>query len=396
MMQAVNKNPLRLVWKKALRINPARIIKRAIEDETTFLCSYGVPSKAVKATVACSESVFYDDTSLVARILTNYRRLANDGLTQGDSMWTDFFNRYHKEIHEAFITGDTKAGQNILRFPATNNLFYGFDSLALFFTENHTSGRLSKVSKKRLKDAKQVLGSLAIFSQAIGVRPVKAIDKKSKPFDENIVLDELEKFLRLKLLFPNPYPQEYGLKTRNGIASSRAIQALYQAYRVKSLLNEVEKPKVLEIGAGLGRTAYYASAFGITDYTIVDLPLTLAAQAYFLGCTLGEDRVVFLPEVINNTHKTVSLLSMKEFIDSNAKYDLILNVDSITEMDLTIAKQYADAVSQRCKSFISINHEMNSFFAKDLFLGRSNIINYSRYPYWMRAGYVEEIFTFAS
>jgi hypothetical protein len=47
-------------------------------------------------------------------------------------------------------------------------------------------------------------------------------------------------------------------------------------------------PRLLEIGGGLGRTAYYAWQFGLRDYTLIDIPITAVAQANFLGRVLGE------------------------------------------------------------------------------------------------------------
>ncbi len=54
--------------------------------------------------------------------------------------------------------------------------------------------------------------------------------------------------------------------------------------------------RVLEIGAGLGRTAYYAWRAGIRHYTIVDVPLTAVAQADFLGRTLGPEALTLAGE----------------------------------------------------------------------------------------------------
>ena len=47
----------------------------------------------------------------------------------------------------------------------------------------------------------------------------------------------------------------------------------------------------MEIGAGMGRTAYYMCKFGLSDYTIVDLPMSNVAQAAFLSRVMGEDQI---------------------------------------------------------------------------------------------------------
>ena len=129
--------------------------------------------------------------------------------------------------------------------------------------------------------------------------------------DVDRILDEIEGTLAAPIRFPNPYPGELGLLTVNrGIASFRAIQALYQAWRLGQLSHGQDDFRVLEIGAGLGRTAYFARALGISDYTIVDIPLTNAAQGYFLGRTLGAGNVVLSTKIPGNRRRASCLLQV--------------------------------------------------------------------------------------
>jgi hypothetical protein len=46
-----------------------------------------------------------------------------------------------------------------------------------------------------------------------------------------------------------------------GVISHRAVQALYQAWRLSQLRAFTKGGKTVEIGAGLGRTAWFASLF---------------------------------------------------------------------------------------------------------------------------------------
>jgi hypothetical protein len=92
------------------------------------------------------------------------------------------------------------------------------------------------------------------------------------------------------------FPDVVGLATSGGVASYRAVQALYQAWRIAELVSHHPSASVVEIGAGLGRTAFYARQYGLRDYTIIDLPITNVAQGYFLGRTAAPDAVSLFNE----------------------------------------------------------------------------------------------------
>ena len=147
------------------------------------------------------------------------------------------------------------------------------------------------------------------FAEAVGVlrvfypetTPGYHYERYGEPGNADHILDEIEERSPRPIRFPNPYPGERGLLTATrGVASFRAIQALYQAWRLRELSRGQNDFRVLEIGAGLGRTAYFAQALGMSDYTIIDIPLTNAAQGYFLGRTLGPDNIVLFGEIPGN------------------------------------------------------------------------------------------------
>ncbi|MBY0264456.1 MAG: hypothetical protein K2P90_03375 [Holosporales bacterium] len=207
--------------------------------------------------------------------------------------------------------------------------------------------------------------------------------------DVEKILNEIDTLYHTHITFPNPFPQEYGIQTRRGICSYRAIQALYQAIRLKEI-SKIYGSKILEIGAGLGRTAFYARSLGLTNYTIVDIPLTTVAQGIFLGSkeVLGESSISLVEEPFSEGQ--LRIRSPEWLLESDEGFDILINVDSITEMDQKIATQYAKWASERIKLVLSINHEVNPFTAKEIFC--SYFTSMSRSLYWMRRGYVEEIF----
>jgi hypothetical protein len=201
------------------------------------------------------------------------------------------------------------------------------------------------------------------------------------------ILTKIDSVFGWKIDFPNPYPNEYGLETARGIASYRAVQALYQAWRIKELLKDTQNPSVIEIGAGLARTAYYAYRLGIKRYTIVDLPLTGVSQSHFLSRTLGTNSV----RLNGETGDGIAIVPPQSFFNGNDCFNVALNADSFTEMDIHVASAYWKEIEKRVSVFLSINHESNIFTVRDLIADSKKVIGYSRNPCWLRRGYVEEV-----
>jgi len=228
----------------------------------------------------------------------------------------------------------------------------------------------------------KIYQDLLLLAESIGVRrrwnPEAPKSGPPLPQVEDL-LSSIDHGLNLRTVFPNPFPGESGLVTSRGIISDRAVQALYQAWRVFSSVNGEYKAHIVEIGAGLGRTAFYAKRIGLPNYIIVDIPMTNVAQAYFLGRTLGSDAVCLFGE----KRPGIQILPSFAFFEAKDRYDIVLNADSLTELDPKIANAYGEAIRSRADVFLSMNHETNSFTVQEICraVGMSNV---SRTPYWMR------------
>jgi len=335
-------------------------------------------------------------------------------------MWDTTLFEIKREVHEALCGDDKARAAEVLRNPAANYHFWGFDSLVnsasgvephehVIKTLNRRSGRLAHW----LERASRTLGfsdqlgtedlfalwlydSLVSLAEAVGARRSlypeagpSANKRQSPPAPVDDLLDAIERELGIDLVFPNPYPDELGLRSRRGVVAVRAIQALYQAWRIAQIAGGRREFRVLEIGAGLGRTAYFASCFGISDYTIIDIPLTNAAQGYFLGRTLGADHVSLPREAVTGPLRIVNAgdLSLLE-----GPFDLVFNADSWTELAPEIAKEYWAFARKFSNRVLSINHEFNANTVRSLYAGDPSVMA-SRHPYWVRRGYVEEYLT---
>ena len=189
-----------------------------------------------------------------------------------------------------------------------------------------------------------------------------------------------------RCVFPNPYLGERGVATEYGVASIRIPAAIYQSIRVREF-----GASICEIGPGLGRTAYFSKLLGAERYTLVDLPIPSLCQSYFLGTSLPNETFTFNHESSKN-YKGIKFQQPESFLNDTEKYDVILNVDSLTEMGIEVAKTYLKSFVGKSNWFLSINHEGNEFTVREIAAELNEYRLVSRVRSWVRMGYVEELY----
>jgi hypothetical protein len=321
------------------------------------------------------------------RVMDSYQVAAKEFGGSGNSMWTSIATR-QRDIHQALMSDNSVILRRILSSPERSYLYYGVDNL---FPDHIDEMRRSPADLK--VHAALLADHILRLSEALAVqrilRPTGAQgDFGPGPIDTEELLEKLEQRLGVSLNFPNPFSGEFGLPTSRGLISYRSLLAIYQAWRLKALLAN----SVLEIGAGMGRTAVFANLLGVKDYVVVDLPMTIVGQACFIAAVLGESAVHMIGDQ-TTAKEVIRLVPPSRLSSVSTRYDIILNVNSMTEMDIKDARVYADFIKANTNQFISINHETNEFCVRDLF--NNDEIQIQRFPYWMRTGYVEEIFKFS-
>ena len=179
-------------------------------------------------------------------------------------------------------------------------------------------------------------------------------------------------------------PSEFIFEALNP-ADPRARCATYQVDRLRQIDSNAQT--VVEIGPGMRRTAYYGHLSGL-DYTTVDLPLGIVAQACFLGRALGPDALWFAGENDVPSEGRIKLL----YSAPDRHFDIVLNVDSFTEMPAAIAFNYFRWAAGHARCLLSINHNMNPFTVAQLaaFSAPNQILVRHPCPVW--SGYIEEAF----
>ncbi len=190
-----------------------------------------------------------------------------------------------------------------------------------------------------------------------------------------------------------------GLKIRDGALHYRHINALYTAIRVKSLTNKSDH--ICEFGGGLGFIPFYLSRFGYTNYTLFDLPIVNVLSGYSLIMALGGEAVCLEGETPSTNKINIrSDLSCQQ--EPDKKFALALNQDSFPEIDRGIVTDYLNVIhpNNDQKYFLSINHEVQHATVDDKkHLNVSNLLKEDkrftklyRAPYWLRKGFVEELY----
>lgn len=328
------------------------------------------------------------DAALTKRIIESYRQSAPADIGAQSNLWS-MIEAKTRGIHEALMSSDLQAVREEISHPARNKLFYGFDNT---FDDFHKAASANE--GVRGEQGLKIQRQLVRLAEAVGVQPRwnpeggARYPHRQKPEQGTVeaMLDRIEDRVGIALDFPNPFPDEFGLASTRGVISERAVHAIYQAYRLRRIWPH-DEARVMEIGAGLGRTAYYARKFGILNYTIVDIAMTQVAQATFLGSVLGANQISLSGETATSG---VRLRSPAWLDMSDETFDVVLNVDSLTEMNRATAENYASLARKRSRRFLSINHEANEFRTQDLDALKSTAVE--RFPYWLREGYVEELY----
>ncbi|HET9370262.1 MAG TPA: hypothetical protein VFO19_08440 [Vicinamibacterales bacterium] len=330
------------------------------------------------------------DPILIGRLIDAFLN-AEARMTYGDHlMWTGI-RRMQQAAVTVLQSRDVGAVSRLLARPHEGYLFYGFEDLGVWSVEAY------KDPGRRSAYAAHCHGLVQRLAQAVGVLPIHNPEPgnhvvPSPPIPA--LLDRIATATGFALDPPAPYPSYYGLDTPIGIVGERVLNAIYDAHRILQLIASRRAPRVLEIGAGLGRTAAYCYRAGITDYWIVDLPMTHLAQGHFLGHAIGADRLVLDGESgWNSRPDVIKLLSPERFLsESLPPFDLIVNVDSLTELGRAVGERYVKRAAELAPTFLSVNHEANEFRVFEVNASLRAYQAVERKPYWMRAGYVEEVY----
>jgi len=319
-------------------------------------------------------------------------------------LWTHMAHVTHAEFIAILESGDAERTMKYLNNLPINGIGLGiqrYDYGCAVESNPDLMNRLAKVFLERLIGLAEYLGVLAIDYPETGQK-----DKWAARYSVGDVVQMLERRLGFPLMFPKVFSNQFGLAVGAGVIEERGLQAIYTASRICSLLDFAgvrrSEARILEIGGGMGTLAYFCNKMGIGKYHVIDLPYINAVQQYLLRSLLGKEKVRTFRDARHHWEDDageVFVLPHFTIYDKPDKYfHLVVNEDSITEIDRPIAELYYEQVERiASKFFLSINHEsevINVGHAHhrvfDMAQPRLQLLY--RFRHWLRPGYVEELY----
>ena len=291
---------------------------------------------------------------IMERIINYYNR--NTSSNDIGSMWdSTIVPNYCASYLNEFSNNNIDKCTNYLENITKTNLTYGYDLIL----ENGCDS-LNIINKTFIK----LLNDLNID---------KTLYIKNELLDYEAILLLLDEKFGFVVDFPNifEYSNHAALITSRGKISSRMIYALYYVYNITKCFDDYKNMSVLEIGAGTGRTAYYAYKFGFKNYSIIDIISTGIVQAHYNFNVLGLENVCLYGEIDNNCF--LKIIPSTKLNDLNNKYDIVVNFDGLTEYGFDTATNYFNKIINITNKFLSINHTLNKYVVSDLYKNKSNV-----------------------
>lgn len=347
------------------------------------------------------------DIDIAERLLSAYAACRADEVksrTVGLDIWSSIRKlqqRYLETLDEADPEALASYLCNMASHDATIGIVQG-DGEHRWLTDSEDYRAFKALS---IKD------KLISFAEAVGaIRcecPEQGAWGEAMHADINDIILSLQGVVGVDLAPPNVEGQVFKIRSRNALLHDRDLHAQFAAWAMRDITGE--GAAVCELGGGVGKAAYWSERFGLGPYTIIDLPHINVLQGFYLLKTLPSDRVRLYGEVVNDPSVTVwPHFAMAELADKEV--DLVFTQDSLPEINRETAIDYIKSAKRVSRHwFFSINQEAAVAYNQDFWAEagegdpKQNVVGdlvamtggfrrVMRAPYWMRKGYVTELF----
>lgn len=387
-----------VVWKKLIKLASLCYGTKS-ESILNQLCNYQGNSNWRKLNVPSIEYLSPDSTDdihIYKRLIAAYQKATNIGVDHGNGVWEVFAGHFHTKLAKSLECGDiTSVGQilsEMFRDPVTSGLVLG-------------EGAYKSTKENPYLTSLDWHDKAISLGQAVGIVPVQNPEQGvyGSLLQMNSI-DVLQKSVELMQLDPLPpqFGAMFGVKYEDGVIPVNHLLHLYTAHRVKMMLPPDKEATCLEIGGGVGLLAYVVASMGYKQYCIVDLPLVNALQGYLLLKSTVAERVRLYGEEVSDSESSIYICPSNHIDEiSDKSIDLIVNQDSLPEMNHETMVGYLKFIQRVGRgTFLSINQESQASTGVHSMQGWVNeacrdepgLRLTHRYPYWLRKGYLEEIY----
>jgi hypothetical protein len=340
------------------------------------------------AAVVADKAAGADDVAIAERLLTAYRAASSGEPARDPDIWTSIAER-QQDFARLLSAGD--AGRlayylcNVSRHDASEGITQGAAAYR----------RLSDVAPYRDFIARMARDKLVTLAEAVGALPPE--NPEQGAYGVNIerdlgeVVDRVSETIGISISPPDIDGGLFKIDTGRGFFGERDANAIYTAW----LLTGLSPSSVCEIGGGSGRVAYWSHRLGLAPYSLIDLPRTNVVQGYYLLKTLPSVSLYGEP-----APGDVTVLPDHAIAEPQPSFDIVLNQDSFPEIAREAVAGYLRWIGTHAERFVSINHESapagaaraRQLNVHELLADAEGFELEQRWPYWLRKGYVVEVY----
>jgi hypothetical protein len=328
----------------------------------------------------------------------------NPPLQSASDLWKGIIKKRYQLLLSALEKGDPKALGQVLATMFQGDFMYGISSGALGLDPGYTPFL-------RIKMVEELLA----LAESLGVVRTETPEQGQLGYGMAEGLAGLAQKIERQLGIPIGFPQvggAYGFQIGERLITAESPEHIYVAGRInEAIANHLQPadqraPRMVEIGAGFGGTAYWLFQLrkhAVSHYTIIDLPMMNACQGFFLASVFGPEKVRLHGEPLL-TAPGIEIIPphAKERL-AQQNFHILINENSMPEMPEAVVREYLAWARTRVSGiFYSYNQEAFSPVngAPQTLVPKAvaDVGNYrrlSRNYSWVRRGYVEEVYLVA-
>lgn len=363
----------------------------------------GLPTPPSAFSVAPALSA--EDVQLAERLLRFWaamqRSQAASGLTRETDVWTGIISRQGSFL-SVIQSGDPRVLAQYLRSAPNRSVFQGVlgDGGNTLLRENPAYRKQQSAWVIDLfVSLMESIGALSIQNPAQGSWGMAEI-----ALDYKALLEELDRVCGSRVIVPQIFDGVLVTEIGGRHFTAVDLTAIDGALRIRRVLSSSTSKRILEIGAGSGRTAYWCVRFGLGPIQIIDLPHVAIAQAWYFAKAIPSGALHLYGEPLGDVGSPPSVSIFPDTgLDEVSKRDvgLVFNQDSFAEMSRTALTRYLQwIIASDCGVLVSTNHESEAAYASGArHLNASRILRsidgyrlLDRERNWIRKGYVDEVF----
>lgn len=334
-----------------------------------------------------------DHDLIIQRLIEYFHRIKSEARSLdkrdgGDDMWGKI-TKQHAAFEAALDARDAAQVSEILLNVCRTPLIYGFEASST--TEFNRNLSLNVVDK------------LLALAEALGCMPVQCPEQGEWGY-ESIDIDNLRLLLQSRIPFSIAPPQAgggaYGIRFDDGVLSERNLQAIHTTVQALDVLKDAPRRVVCEIGGGIGSLTLFLARAGMEEVCLYDIPTVSVIQAWFLLQNLGVDAICLHGETSGSARvRVLPFWQLDHAPDEH--FTLVINQDSLPEIDVNIARHYLQLITQKSNGhFLHINQEGRCWNTDN---SKQNVVPFlieevggfqrlRRSRDWMREGYVSETY----